>query len=110
MIGAGRRDRKVTFYRSVTAENSYGEPVATGSPTALAQAFAMVAWGAGREIRQAAIEGNSQTATFIVLSTASLRGVTTKDYIEFEGANWDIAAIALRGRREIEFTATRRAA
>lgn len=104
---AGARDRKIRFERTAPTEDDAGVEV-PGAPVLIQAAWAMVRFGASAERRQAAVEGASQVATFRVLSTAALRGVTERDHIVFEGDSWSIVGIARIGgdAHEIEFTAT----
>ena len=100
------RDRLVTIQRATAATDDYGE----GAPTwaTLTTAFAKVLYGSGQERREAAQEAAAQTATFMFLWGATLAGVTVKDRIVFDGANWDITNRALVGlNREIHFTGVR---
>jgi hypothetical protein len=68
----------------------------------------MVLFGNGSERREAAAAGGVQTAMFRCLSNTSLRSVTRRDRIVFEGVQWGISAISQVGAQghEIEFTAT----
>ncbi|MFO6447861.1 head-tail adaptor protein [Erythrobacter sp. NE805] len=106
-IAAGKRDRIVTFYPRERGEGSLGtEIMVDGDPI---RAWANVRFGSGQDRREMAQAGSSQTATFRVLSTATLRAATERWEIEFLGARWGIQSIAPIGEAaDIEFTATRR--
>lgn len=108
-IMAGKRDRKITFYPVTTTEDALGVEIeADGSPVS---AWASVLFGTGAERRELAQAGSAQTATFRVLSTASLRTATERWEIAFLGARWGIVSIVPIGEAcEIEFTAVRKGA
>jgi hypothetical protein len=108
-IGAGKRDRKITFYPRAFAEDALGVETETdGLPVF---AWANVRFGTGAERRELAQAGSMQTATFRVLSSASLRGATERWEIDFAGARWGIVLIVPIGEAgDIEFTATRKGA
>jgi hypothetical protein len=108
-IMAGKRDRKIAFYPRAVVEGATGtEREVDGAPI---YARANVRFGTGAERREASQAGSMQTATFRVLSTASLRQATERWEIEFLGARWGISGIAPIGEAEdIEFTATRKGA
>jgi head-tail adaptor len=104
---AGKRDRMIRFERVTTTENDLGVEV-PGDWALIQDAWAAVRFGTSAERRQASIENASQVATFRVLTTVALRGVTVEDRIVFEDSPWSITGIAAVGgaAREIEFTAT----
>jgi head-tail adaptor len=105
---AGKRDRKIVIEQRVPdGEDSMGAPIERW--IVLATPMARVFYGRGDERREAAREGASQAASFVVLATAKTRIVKPIGFrIIFDGATWDITAAPPIGRREIEFTATRR--
>lgn len=108
MIRSGKRQFRILFQRATAGTSALG--VETDLPWAnIEPALAAISWGSGAERREAAAENASQAATFRVLSTAALRGVTPQDRIFYEGVGWDITGIAPVGdlHREIEFTAMR---
>jgi len=108
MIRAGKRQFRILFQRATAATSSLG--VETESPwTDIEPAMAAISWGTSAERREAAAENATQAATFRVLSTVALRGVTHRDRIFYDDTGWDITGIAPVGdlHREIEFTATR---
>lgn len=108
MIRAGKRQFRIVFERATVVRSALG--VETEGPwAAIEPAMAAISWGSGAERREAAAENASQAATFRVIATAALRGVTPKDRISYDGAAWDITGIAPVGdlHREIEFTAMR---
>lgn len=110
MLGAGRRDRRVEFYPREVAEDAAGLEIETdGMPV---PAMAAVRFGTGAERREAAAAGSFKTATFRVLSTATLRAASERWEIAFMGARWGIIDISPVGGEasEIEFTATRKGA
>jgi head-tail adaptor len=106
MTASGKRDRKITFMRRIAVENELGTDDEVWS--FLTYAWAKVLFGTGSERRDAGAAGGLQPATFRVMSTASLRGVTSADRIEFMGRQWGITSVAPVGPQgsEIEFTAT----
>ncbi len=108
-ILAGKRDRKIAFYPRAVATGETGtERMVDGVPI---HAWANVRFGTGSERREASQAGTMQTATFRVLSTASLRQADERGEIEFMGARWGISSIAPIGEAEdIEFTATKKGA
>jgi len=109
MMRAGKRQFRIVFQRATEGTSTLGVEV-DDAWEEIEQAKAAISWGSGAERREAAAENASQTATFRVLSTVALRGVTPRDHrIVYEGVGWDITGIAPVGdlHREIEFTATR---
>lgn len=109
MTGSGKRDRRIVVQRDMAgSENEFGEPVEGWAQTH--RFMAKVVYGRGEERRAAAFKGGSQAASFRVLRSARSRAVKVGDRINFDGALWDIESIPEFGRRELEFTATRRAA
>jgi head-tail adaptor len=109
LIAAGKRDRKIAFYPRTLGQDALG--VETESDGTAVLAWANVRFGTGAERRDLAQAGSMQTATFRVLSTASLRTVTERWQIQFLGARWGIVSIAQLGEAdEIEFTATKKGA
>ena len=104
-IPAGQRDQRVQFERAAVVTDDHGEDVSTwaalGEPRS-----AKVVYGRGEERREAARQGATQTATFIVLADELTRTIVTGDRIAFSGT-WDINGIAPRGRGEIEFSGVR---
>ena len=104
-IGAGRRDRKVTFERASVTQDDYGEEVATWAP--LGSELANVLYGTGAERRQAAMEQGQQALTIRTLATGTTRGVTLKDRVVLDGEALDLVGISQIGRLEMEFTAIR---
>lgn len=72
----------------------------------IGERWAGVLWGRGDERREAAREGGSQAASFVVLADELTRTIRLIDRVSYSGI-WDIKAIAPRGRAEIEFSAVR---
>jgi head-tail adaptor len=105
-LNTGQRDRLVTFQRgaATVSEQSGGETLAWA---ALEQAWARVRFGRADENRRAAQEGGLQAASFEVVPTTALLGVTLRDRILFDGAEWDITEAAPLDRNLMRFTATR---
>lgn len=99
------RDRLVTFQRATVTTDDYGDE--TESWTDLEQGFAKVKFGTAQEKREAAQEGGVQSATFELMPTAALLGVTLRDRIQFDGSDWDITERAELDRHTIRFTAVR---
>lgn len=108
-VPAGRKDRKIQFYPRDPVTGALGtEREVDGVPV---PARASVLFGTGSERREAGQAGSSQTATFRVTSTTSLRTVDERWEIEFMGARWGITSIAPIGvAADIEFTATKKGA
>ncbi|WP_338445950.1 phage head closure protein [Pelagerythrobacter marensis] len=109
MTPAGKRDRRIVIeQRAQDGEDAMGAPVENW--VSFATPMARIFYGRGDERREAAREGASQAASFLVLATAKTRVVKPIGFrIIFDGSTWDITAAPPIGRREIEFTATRRA-
>lgn len=108
-IAAGKRDRRILFYPVAVTEDALGVEIEVDG--AAIPAYASVLFGNGAERREAGQAGSAQTATFRVLSTASLRAATERWQIEFLAARWGIVSIAPIGEAEdIEFTATKKGA
>jgi head-tail adaptor len=106
MIGAGKRDTPIVFERAVVGRDSLNEETLTWTP--LQKAFAAVRYGTSAERREAAVTQSRQAATFRILATQALRGVTGKDRIVMRGQVWDIAGPPAEiGRVELEITAAR---
>lgn len=99
------RDRKVTIQRATVTEDDHGGEVMAWAD--LESGFAKVRFGTAQEKREAAQEGGVQSATFEMLPTAALRGVTLKDRIAFDGSFWDITEAARLDASTIRFTAAR---
>ncbi|AHE55906.1 phage head closure protein [Sphingomonas sanxanigenens] len=104
MIGAGARDRRVRFERSVITEDDFGGAVRTWE--LLCMAWAHVRFSAGAERRDAAQEGASAAATFVVPHNPRTRDISVNDRIQFDGSAWDIVSNIpsreLNALREIE--------
>jgi head-tail adaptor len=102
---AGQRNYKVEFQRA-------GAPVDDGYNTVpgdwetYCTEWADVRFSKGSERREAAQEGASAAATFLVLSNEKTRAVSVTDRIVFDGSDWDVISnIPSRERnagREIE--------
>ena len=103
--GAGARTESIGFERAETTRGPSGQQ--REEWVAFAGAKASIYWGSGSERRQAAQEAGSQAASFVVLATSRMRGVSIRDRITYGGASWDILSIVPRGRDEIEFNAVR---
>lgn len=85
---AGRKKDLITIERGApTTDNYGGETLAWAS---LGQEWAEVVYGNGVEQRQAAMEGGSLPATFLVHDNAMTRALTLKDRITFNEGQWDI--------------------
>ena len=104
---AGRRDRRIQFERATVTEDDYGQDVQAWAVHG--EEYAAVYYGRGDERRRAAVEQASQGATFQVLSNIVTRGITVRDRIAFDGAEWDIENISPDTPRRglYEFTAVR---
>jgi SPP1 family predicted phage head-tail adaptor len=101
----GAFDRRVTFQRATVTTNDHGEETPDWGD--LEQGWARVRFGSAQEKREAAQESGAQTATFELIPTAALRGVTLRDRILFDDGEWDITEAAPLERNLIRFTATR---
>lgn len=101
------RPYRIVFQRA-------GAPVDDGMTTVpgafadFATEMADVRFSKGSERREAAQEGASAPATFIVLSNVKTRSISVTDRIVFDGANWDIVSNIpsreFNAGREIEAT------
>ncbi len=100
------RDHLITIERKTVAEDDYGGEIETWAE--FCQEWADVRFSKGNERRQAAQEGSSAAATFVVLSNDRTRTISVTDRIVFDGASWDIQSnIPSRefgAHREIEAT------
>lgn len=107
-MSATQRKWSITFLQAGTTTNDYNEPVENwASPTTLATRRARVRFGTAQEKREAAQETGVQSATFECVSSATLRAVTLKNKIGFDGSQWDIVEKAPLSPKDIRFTATR---
>lgn len=107
MISNGQRDRLITIQRASITTDDYGGETQTWAD--LAQAWARVRFGTAQEKREAAQEAGSQSASFEMLLTPTLAGVTLLDRITFDGSEWDIVELAPLDRQTLRLTATRSA-
>jgi SPP1 family predicted phage head-tail adaptor len=105
MIAGGRRDRLIRFERAttVTDDNGFEQP----AWAELERAWANINFGRGEERRGASRENVEITATFRVLTTANVRGLTPKDRLvtEEDGRVWDITSAVPFGHAEYDVTA-----
>ena len=106
-LNTGQRDRLVIFQRGTPASDDYGGE--TMAWATIEEAFARVRFGRADENRRAAQEGGQQAASFEVVPTSALLGVTLRDRILFDGVDWDITEVAPLERNQLRFTATRSA-
>lgn len=104
-MDAGKRDRLITVQRATVATDDYGGETSTWAD--VEQAWARVRFGTAQEKREAAQEAGTQSATFEVVPTAGLLGVTLRDRILFDGSEWDITEKAELDRQTLRFTAVR---
>lgn len=103
---AGRRNRLISVERATVTTDDYGGEVQTWGDYAIA--LAEVLFGTGQERRQAAQEGGTQVATFIVVWSPELAATKLIDRIQGMGAAWNITSVVPIGLgKEIHFTATR---
>lgn len=102
---AGERTNRIAFLRLGGGLDDHGGEIPGWAE--FCSTLASIFWGSGNERREAAREGASQAASFVVLATARTRGVTVQDRIGFDGGAWEIKGIGKRGRRELEFNAVR---
>ena len=108
MPTAGQRKWSITFLQAGTTTNDYNETVEDWtSPTTLATRRARVRFGTAQEKREAAQETALQSATFECVNSSTLRAVTLKNKIGFDGSQWDITEKATLSPKDIRFTATR---
>jgi head-tail adaptor len=106
-VSASARKWRVAFQR-------LGPPVDDGYTTSpgewadYAPEYAEVRFSKGSERREAAQEGASAAATFIVLSNEKTRSISVTDRISFDGGLWDIVSNIpsreFNASREIEAT------
>jgi head-tail adaptor len=107
-MGAGQRDRQITFLAAATSTNDYNETVEDwGSPITLATRTAGVRFGTAQEKREAAQERASQTATFECVRSAVLDAIPMTARIGFDGSQWDLTERAPLDHRKIRFTGVR---
>lgn len=104
-IPAGQRDQLITVQAATTTSDDHGGETLAWAD--VAKAWARVRFGTGQERREAAQEGGVQPATFEILPTAALLGVSIGARIVFDGSNWDITDIARLNRDTLRFTAVR---
>ncbi len=104
-MNRGAFDRLITVETTSVVVDVYGGETLTWG--ALEQAWARVRFGRADEKRQAAQEGGEQSATFEMVPTAALLGVTLRDRIQFDASNWDITEVAPLDRNLMRFTAIR---
>lgn len=111
------RKHKIIIQRQiVTGEDEYGQDII--GPGIWTTEYAAIFYGNGREQRQAAQEGGSQTASFEVLSNAKTRAISVTDKVLYPLSDpdpekwpaWDIQAFNELGFNEgVRITATRAA-
>ena len=108
MIGAGDRNRRVSFEQATVMTGALGTE--SESWAAFGAAWASVRFGAGAERRAAAMEASSQPATFIVPATTVTRALKPRDHrVIFDGRTWDIVSTMLSpNRAHMEITAIAR--
>ncbi len=102
---AGRRDCRITFERATVTKNSGGQQVESAW-AGIAQAWASILFGTGRERRAAAVEQAVNSATFVCNWSPTLAMVTERDRIIWDGQIFDIESVAPMTRKTIEFTAS----
>lgn len=100
---AGDRNKLIRFETPNITTNAHGQEV-EGDWMPVASAWAKLTYGPYSERREAAAEGQAQTGIFICNQTRSLRAITPRDRIVYQGV-WDIEGIALDRNDSIEFTA-----
>ena len=101
---AGDRNKLIRFETPNITKNARGQAV-EGDWMPVASAWAKLTYGPYSERREAAAEGQAQTGIFICNQTASLRAITPRDRIVYNGGVWDIEGIAEDRNDSIEFTA-----
>ncbi|EPR14200.1 hypothetical protein M527_29240 [Sphingobium indicum IP26] len=108
-LDAGARDKRITIEARTVSEDGYGGEVETWSP--YARPWADVIYGSGKEQREAAQQGGSQTASFEVLSNSKTRAISVINHrIAFDGGIWNITAKQDLGLNEgVRLTAIRAA-
>lgn len=104
-MSRGAFDRLITVERATVTTDDYGGETPTFA--LLEQAWARVKFGTAQEKREAAQESGVQSATFEVVPTAALRGVTLRDRISYDGSFWDITEKADLDRNTLRLTAVR---
>lgn len=85
-------DQKVTLQRYTATQDDYGEEVQAW--TDLGDERAKKFQGRGDERRAAAREQATKTATFLMHSNSRTRGLSARDRIVHDGANWDITDVS----------------
>lgn len=107
-MSATQRKWSITFLQAGTSTNEYNETVEDWvNPTTLATRRAKIRFGTAQEKREAAQETAIQSATFECVNSSTLRAVTLKNKIGFDGSQWDITERATLSPKDIRFTATR---
>lgn len=103
MIGAGKRNRRIRVEAATITKNGFNEPVKTWGP--YCTAMAAVIFGSGQERRDAAQEGASAAATFVVPHNPRTKAISVEYRIQFDGSAWDIVSnvpsVQLNAMREI---------
>lgn len=88
---AGRLKYRVMFRRYTATEDAAGHEIKTWAD--YAGAYADVVFSKGSERRDAAQEGASLPATFIVRRNDKTAALKVTDRIAFDGVEWDIVSI-----------------
>lgn len=114
-----RRNKRILFEERVGGMDGFGHRTVDAEWRETAARSANILFGAGSEQREAAQQGGSQTATFLVLADSDTRAVSVRDRIRYPLSDpdprktpaWEISAIEEIGFNEgYAFTATRVAA
>lgn len=107
---AGKLDRRIRIERAETGENTLGEEALTWLP--LAEVWAAVAPGPGRERFASAETAAEATTVFTIRWQRQLADLSPKDRIKYpvhHGDYFNIHAVVEVGRREgLQITATHR--
>jgi len=103
---AGELDQRISIERGEAVRGGLGvEPETAWAE--FASRAARVRQGTGQERRQAASEGASAVATFLIRTDPLTKQITERDRIQWRALTWNISSVApTPDRAGIEITAT----
>lgn len=103
-MNAGDRKYRIVVERRDTTTDAYGGNVETWTVRGTHRAD--VRFSKGNERRQAAQEGSTAAATFVVAANERTRAISVTDRIQYDGGTWDVTSNipsrAFQSEREIE--------
>lgn len=107
-MDAGRMDRRITLERFTETRDEFNSPVQAWAPLATVGASKEDIRDAERWSAQEV--GAEVTTRFRIRYSATVADLNPKDRVQFDGRQYDIAAVKEIGRREgLEITANARA-